>query len=68
MYEHATITFHFQPKETSYADLAGRFAHSLLRVNKYIFIMYNFDSNLIKAETIKESSSKKHRGHLEELT
>ena len=46
------------PKETGYADLTSRFPHISSRSNKYIFVMYNFDLNLIQGEPIKNRQAK----------
>ena len=46
------------PETTTYADLTGRFPHVSSRGNKYIFVMYDFDSNLIQGEAIKNRQAK----------
>ena len=52
-YEYACQIVPAKPKETTYADLTGRFPYASSRGNEYIFIMYDFDSNLIQGEPIK---------------
>ena len=46
------------PKTTTYADLTVRFPHISSCGNKYIFVMYDFDSNLIQGEAIKNRQAK----------
>ena len=57
-YEYASAVFPLKPKETSYADLTGRFPHVSSRSNEYIFVMYDYDSNLIQGEPIKNRQAK----------
>ena len=52
-YEYATAIVRTKPKETSYADLTGRFLHISSGGNKYIFFLYDYDSNLKQGEPIK---------------
>ena len=42
-----------QPKEKAYSDLTGRFPHKSSQGNKYLFTMYNYDSNAISQVPIK---------------
>ena len=42
--------------DTIYTDLCGRFPHTSLRGNKYVFILYEYDSNSILAEPMKNRS------------
>ena len=49
---------------TRYMDLIGRFPKKLSQVNEYIMIVYIFDSNYIRALSIKieeDLQSPKHR-------
>ena len=57
-YEYASAVFPLKPKETSYADLTGRLSHVSSRGNKYIFVMYDYNSNLIQGEPIKNQQGK----------
>jgi hypothetical protein len=43
----------FIPKGTGYTDLTGRFPHISARGNKYLLIVYDFDSNAILSEPLK---------------
>ena len=43
----------FEAKDTGYSDLTGRFPFTSTRGNKYILIMYDYDSNCILAKPVK---------------
>jgi hypothetical protein len=51
--EYCALLFPFIPKSTGYTDLTGRFPHISARGNKYLLIVYDFDSNAILAEPLK---------------
>ena len=57
-YQYACQIVTARPKETTYADLTGRFPYASARGNEYIFVMYDFDSNLIQGEPIKNRQAK----------
>lgn len=42
--------------DTIYTDLCGRFPHTLSTGNKYVYILYEYDSNYILAEPMKNHS------------
>ena len=39
----------FNPKETAYSDLSGRFPHKSSRGHQYMLVVYDYDSNAILA-------------------
>ena len=43
----------YKPKEITYSDLTGRFPHRSSRGNQYVLVIYDYDSNAILAEPIK---------------
>ena len=43
----------FSPKELSYGDLIGSFPFTSSRGNKYLYILYNYDSNAILVHPLK---------------
>jgi hypothetical protein len=51
--ECCAVLFPFVPKHVGYTDLTGRFPHISARGNKYLLIVYDFDSNAILAEPLK---------------
>jgi hypothetical protein len=51
--ECCAVLFPFVPKHVGYTDLTGRFPHVSARGNKYLLIVYDFDSNAILAEPLK---------------
>ena len=57
-YQYASMIIKSSPETTTYADLTSRFPHVSSRGNKYIFVMYDFDSNLIQGEAIKNRQAK----------
>ena len=42
----------------AYMDLTGKFPHTSSRGNKYLVVLYNYDSNAIVFEAIKNRQSK----------
>ena len=48
----------FDPKSTAYSDLTGRFPHKSSRGNEYLLVVYDFDSNAILVEAIKNRTAK----------
>ena len=42
-----------RPKEKSYSDQTGRFPHRSTRGSEYIFTMYDYDSNAIIQQPLK---------------
>ena len=57
-YKYVSAIIPKKPKETRYQDLTGRLPHVSSRENEYIFIMYNYDSDSIQAEPIKNRQAK----------
>jgi hypothetical protein len=51
--ECCALLFPFVPKHVGYTDLTGRFPHISARGNKYLLIVYDFDSNAILVEPLK---------------
>lgn len=43
----------FSPKELSYGDLTGSFPYTSSRGNKYLYVMYDYDSNAILLHPLK---------------
>ena len=43
----------FTPKELSYGDLTGSFPYTSSRGNKYLYVMYDYDSNAILVHPLK---------------
>ncbi len=52
----ATIVTHTN-QDTAYFDLTGAFPYASNRGNKYVFILYDFDSNAILAQPIKSRNA-----------
>ena len=48
----------FNEKEMTYSDQTGKFPYRSTRGNEYIMIMYNYDSNAIVAEAVKNRQAK----------
>ena len=44
--------FEFSPKEMAYGDMTGRFPHKSSRGNQYIYVLYDYDSNMICVKAI----------------
>ena len=57
-YEYASKIIKANPKETGYADLTGRFPYLSSRGNEYICVLYDWDSNCILGEPIKNRQAK----------
>ncbi len=47
----------FMAKETAYADLTGKFPNISARGNQYLLIVYDYDSNAILAEPLKNKTA-----------
>jgi hypothetical protein len=47
----------FTTKETAYADLTGKFPNISARGNQYLLIAYDYDSNAILAEPLKNKTA-----------
>ena len=47
----------FIPKHTAYGDLTGRFPHTSSRGNKYLFIVYDYESNAILCKPLKNRTA-----------
>ena len=45
-------------KQKSYMDLTGRFPHKSSRGNEYLFVLYNYDTNAILFEPLKNRQAK----------
>ena len=52
-HECMAIILPFEAKNTSYGDLTGRFPHLSSQGNKYILVVYDYDSNAILAEPLQ---------------
>ena len=52
-WENAALIYPFEPKEKTYSDQTGRFPQRSSHRNKYIMVMYDYDSNAILAEPLK---------------
>ena len=44
--------FTHSAKEMAYGDLTGRFPYTSSRENQYIYVIYDFDSNMILTKAI----------------
>ena len=49
--------FPFTAKETAYVDLTGRFPYRSSRGNQYFLVIYDYDSNAILAEVLKNRTA-----------
>ena len=58
MYKNAAMVYPMEPKLTTYSNQTGRFPHRSSRGNKYLMIMYNYDSNAILAAPLKKWQAK----------
>jgi hypothetical protein len=47
----------FEPKKTAYSDLTGRFPYKSSRGNEYLLVVYDYDSNAILVEAIKNRTA-----------
>ena len=52
-YETMASIIPFLAKEMSYGDLTGAFPYMSTRGNKYLYILYDYNSNAILVELIK---------------
>ena len=66
-YEIASQIFEFSQKQMSYGDLTGAFPYTSSRGNKYIYIMYDWDSNIILAKAIPNRQAATIKKAWEEL-
>ena len=57
-YEYASIILPFHARTTSYVDLAERFHNRSSRGNEYIYVLYDYDSNTILAQPVKNRHAK----------
>ena len=48
----------FDPKQKAYSDLTGRFPHTSSRGNQYIFVLCDYDGNIILGEPLKSRQGK----------
>lgn len=53
VYECYAIIQKFDPKEKAYLDLTGRFPYISSRGNQYLLVVYDYDSNAILVEPLK---------------
>ena len=60
-YENAAMVYPTEPKLKTYSDQTGRFLHRLSKGNKYLMIMYIYDSNAILAVPMNNQEAKNHR-------
>ena len=44
-------------KGKTYSDQTGRFPYQSLRGNKYLFVLYDYDSNVILVEALKNRTA-----------
>ena len=42
----------YSPKQTAYGDLTGQFPYKSSMGNRYIYVMYDYDSNTILVQAI----------------
>ena len=47
----------FTPKDTAYSDLTGRFPFRSSRGNEYLLVVYDYDSNAILVEPLKNRTA-----------
>lgn len=57
-YEYISIAIPSNVKTTSYIDLTGKFPYKSSRGNKYLYVLYDNDSNAIFALPIKNRQAK----------
>ena len=57
-YESSVQIIHIKPKKTTYSNQTGRFPYRSSRGNKYVMVMYNYDSNAILATPLKNRQAK----------
>ena len=57
-YECASIVLPLHARTTSYVDLTGRFPHRSSRGHEYIYVLYDYDSNAILAQPVKNRQAK----------
>ena len=50
----------FQPTQLNYTDATGKFPITSSKVNRYVMVVYNFDSNAILAKPMKGKTSKEN--------
>jgi hypothetical protein len=56
-YQASAKLIEFNTKNTGYGDLTGRFPHKSSRGNQYLLIIYDYDSNAILAEPLKNKTA-----------
>ena len=57
-YEYASTLLPLTSKEKTYTDLTGHFRHKSSHGNEYLFVTYDFDSNAILVEAMKNRQAK----------
>ena len=58
MYELFTKVSAVAPKEKAYTDQTGRFPHKSTICNDYLFILYDYDANIILQHPLKSRQGK----------
>ena len=48
----------FHARSTTYVDLTDRFPHQSSRGNEYTYVLYDYDSNAIIAQPVKNRQAK----------
>jgi hypothetical protein len=56
-HEASAILIPFESKSTAYGDLTGKFPHKSSRGNQYLLVIYDYDSNAILAEPLKNKTA-----------
>ena len=65
----AFSTIHpYSPKQTAYGDLTGKFPYKSLMVNRYIYVMYDYNSNAILVQAIPNRQAQTIENAWEKLT
>eukprot|EP00957_Ditylum_brightwellii_P075266 5719439-Ditylum_brightwellii.AAC.1 len=57
-YEYASVMLPLTPKLKALLDLTGRFPYKSSRGNKYLYVLYDFDANIILSEPIPNRQAK----------
>ena len=57
-YKNSAQIVHIKPKETTYSNQTGCFPYHSSRGNKYVMVMYDYDSNAILAAPLKNRQAK----------
>ena len=56
--EYVSLVIPFNAKTTSHTDLTGRFSYKSSSGNEYLYVLYDYDSNVILALPIKNRQAK----------